>query len=379
MKRMSMVLSVVAAIVPAAWSVSCKGPAKPVADAAKSAPAPVMVAEVARKDVPLDLHTFGSVEAMASVALKSQITGLLTNAPFAEGQAVHEGDLLFVIDPRAQEAQLKSAEASRAKDIVQLRNAEKEAARQDQLFKSGISAEDVRDQARTAVDALQAAVQSDEAALDTARLQLDYCRIRAPVSGRIGSILVNVGNLIKADDVTLATINQVNPIMVHFSLPQQELGRVRVRMAANPITVMATLSGPTSCTKTGTLVFVDNAVDSTTGAVIMKARFDNTDEAFWHGQFVNVTLQLTVEKDTLVVPARAVLPGQKGISYVYRVEADSTVKACTVHVTRTAGDDAVITGEVGPGDRVVTDGQLRLAPGSRVVIKPAAVAIPVKP
>lgn len=379
MKRMFSIVIVVAAIALAAWFAFRRGPAKPAADAAKGVAAPVTVVEAQRKDVPLDLHTFGSVEAVASVALKSQITGLLTNAPFTEGQAVHEGDLLFVIDPRAQEAQLKLAEASRAKDTVQLRNAEKEATRQDQLFKSGISAEDIRDQARTAVDTLQAAVQADEAAVDTARLELDYCHIRAPVSGRIGSVLVHVGNLIKADDVTLATINQVNPILVRFSLPQQDLGRVRERMAANPITVMATLSGPTSCTKTGTLVFVDNAVDSTTGAVIMKARFDNADEAFWHGQFVNVTLQLTVEKDALVVPAKAVLPGQKGISYVYRVEPDSTVKTCTVRVIRTAGDDAVIAGEIAPGDRVVTDGQLRLAPGSRVVVKPAAGSIPAKP
>ncbi len=311
MKRMFVVLIVGAAIALAGWLVLHGGPAKPAAGAAKSAPAPITVTEVVRKDVPLDLRTFGSVEAMASVALKCQVTGLLTNAPFTEGQAVREGDLLFVIDPRAQEAQLKSAEAARAKDTVQLRNAEKEAARQDQLFKSGITAEDIRDQARTAVESLQAALQADEAAVDTARLQLDYCRIRAPVSGRIGSLLVHVGNLIKADDVTLATINQVNPILVHFSLPQQDLGRVRERMAANPIAVTATLSGLASCTKTGTLVFVDNAVDSTTGAVIMKARFENADEAFWHGQFVNVTVQLTVQKDALVVPARAVLPGKK--------------------------------------------------------------------
>lgn len=379
MKRFFLVLIVVACLTPAVVYFSHRGaPAKPATDAAKSAPAPVVVTEAVRKDVPLDLRTFGSVEAVASVALKSQITGLLTNAPFIEGQAVHEGDLLFVIDPRAQEAQIKSAQASQARDTVQLRNAEKEATRQDQLFKGGITAEDVRDQARTAVESLQAAVQADEAAVDTARLQLDYCRIRAPVSGRIGSVLVHVGNLIKADDVALATINQVDPILVRFSLPQQDLGRVRERMAANPIAVTATLSGPTSCTKTGALVFVDNAVDSTTGAVIMKARFDNANEAFWHGQFVSVTLQLTVEKNALVVPARAILPGQKG-SYVYRVESDNTVKVCPVRVARTAGDDAVIADGLEPGDRVVTEGQLRLAPGSRVVVKPVAETAPVKP
>ena len=148
--------------------------------------------------------------------------------------------------------------------------------------------------------------------------------------------------------------------------------------AAGPVAVTATLSGPSSCAKTGTLVFVDNAVDSATGAVIMKARFDNADEAFWHGQFVNVTLHLTVQKDALVVPARAIMPGQKG-SYVYRVEADSTVKACPVRVTRTAADNAVLADGVAPGDRVVTDGQLRLAPGSRVVIKPAVGPPPAKP
>lgn len=339
----------------------------------RAAVPPVKAAEVVVKSVPVELRTFGTVEPMATVAIKSQITGVLTNVLFKEGQDVGRGDLLFVIDPRGSEAARKQAEASLAKDKAQLHNAEKEAARQDELLKQGITAEDARDQAHTAVEVLKAQVQSDQAAVDHALLQEEYCHIRAPVDGRIGNLLVHAGNLVKANDVTLVTLNQLKPILVRFTFPQQQLSYIRGKLAADALQVIVSVPGSTSRTATGTVTFVDNAVDSETGTVLAKARFENSETELWPGQFVNVAVRLAVQSDAVVVPARAVLPGQKG-SYVYVIAADGTVSNRTVQVDRTVQDDAVVSGGLKAGERVVVDGQLRLAPGLHVTIQadPAA-------
>ncbi len=376
MKRALLILFLASAIAAGAWLYHRSAqPARSNGAAARREPAPVTVAEVTVKSVPLERRTFGTVEPAVTVDLRSQITGVLTNVAFTEGQEVRAGDLLFVIDPRPLEAQLAQAEANRMKDAAQLRNAEKEAGREDELFKKGFAAEDTRDRAHTEVETLRALLQADDAAVANARLQLDYCRIRAPANGRMGRLMVHAGNLVKANDVTLATLNQIKPVFVRFSLPQQDLGLIRERMAAAPLTVMASLPAPSSTTCTGTLVFVDNAVDAATGAIAMKARFDNEDEALWPGRFVNVTLRIGVDAGAVVAPARAILPGQRG-DYVYVVNADGSVSNRPVRVARTHGDDAVIAGDLSAGERVVTDGQLRLTPGVRVSVKPPAAARP---
>ena len=372
MKRFFVALVVLAVIGLGTWGYHLRRtPAKPDAAGNRGGPVPVTVAAAERKPVPLDLRTFGTVEPVATVALKSQITGVLTNALFVEGQEVREGDLLFVIDPRPQESLLRQAESSRTRNAALLANAEKEARRQDELFKSGVTAEDACDQARTQVDALRALLQSDDAAIEQSRLQLGYCRIVAPVNGRIGARQIDVGNLVKANDVTLATLNQLKPIHVRFTLPQQDLGRVRERMAAAPLDVLAALPDSASNVHTGRLFFIDNAIDPATGTIPMKARFDNDDERLWPGQFVTVILRLAVQTNALVVPARAVLAGQKG-SYVYVAQPDNTVSSRVVQIERTCADDAVIAAGIEPGERVVTEGQLRLAPGARITVKKPA-------
>lgn len=334
---------------------------------ARQAPVPAVLTNVVVKPMPVELRTFGVVEPLAMVTVKSQVTGVLTNVLFEEGQEVHEGDLLFVVDPRPAEAALKQAEATLARVRCELENAEKEFSRQEELLKKGITSQDLRDQAFTAMSSLRASVAAGEAAVDNARLQVGYCSIRSPLNGRIGSRLVDCGNLVKANDVAMAVINQVRPIRVRFSLPQQELGRIREKAAAGKLAVKATIPGAAPRSESGELVFIDNAVDTTTGTIQLKALYPNGDGALWPGQYVDVTVQLAVQDGVLVVPTGAVLPGQNG-SYVYVASAEGVVTNRPVVVDRQVGQEIVIAGGLAAGESVVVDGQLRLAPGARVIL-----------
>ena len=334
-------------------------------------PVAVTVAEVVSKAIPLELRTFGAVDASASVAIKAQIGGVLTNIHFREGQEVKRGDLLLSIDSRPADAALKQAEASLARDTIQQKNAEIEAGRQEELFKKGLAAQDVRDQARTTADALTAATKADQAAVEIAQLELAYCSIRAPIDGRTGKLMVDIGNVVKANDLTLLTLNQVKPVYVTFAIPQDKLPVVRKHMGSASLPIRASVPDESEMPENGVLTFVDNAVDKATGTVQLRGTFTNDSARLWPGQFVSVILTLTIQQDAIVVPSTAVQTSQNG-TYVFIVKSDLTAERRPITVARTFNGETVIAAGLAPGERVVTDGQFRLGPGAKLECKPGA-------
>ena len=331
---------------------------------------PVVVAAVEQKTVPVELTSFGTVEAYSSIAIKSQVTGILNAVHFTEGQDVNEGDLLLSIDPRPSEADLKVSQANLAKDEVQLKNAEKEVARQKNLLGKGFTSQDEHDNSVTVAESFRAAVGADKAAVENAMLQLEYCSIRSPVTGCIGSLLVNRGNLVKANDISVATIKQIVPVYVSFSVSQQYLPDIQEYMSAGKLDVIVTIPSDKQQKVQGFLSFVDNAVDTGTGTIRLRATFTNETRSLWPGQFVNVNLVLTNEPNAIIVGSAAVQTSQTG-QFVYVVKPDQTVELRPVTVKRTINNQTVLEG-VKPGETVVTDGQLRLAPGVKVQINPPA-------
>jgi multidrug efflux system membrane fusion protein len=330
--------------------------------------APVIVETVLRKSVPIQLRTIGNVEAYTTVGIKAQIGGTLSRVHFTEGQDVQKGNLLFTIDPRPFEAALKQAEAALARDRAQYENAKKDAGRYAELVKKGYVSQEQYEQLRTNADALEAVVQADREQVENAKLQLQYCFIHAPVSGRAGSLLLHEGNLVKANaDIPMVVINQIQPVNVTFSMPEKYLPEVRKYMTGGKLGVEAFLSAEDKSPAKGSLSFIDNAVNTSTGTIMMKASFPNQDRRLWPGQFVNVVMTLTVQQDALVVPSAAVQTGQQG-QFVYVVKRD-TAELRPV----TAGVDyegmTVIDKGIAAGEQVVTDGQMRLKPGARVAIK----------
>ncbi len=330
---------------------------------------PVIVAGVVRKEVAVELRALGSVQAFSTVSIRAQVTGTLTQIHFKEGQDVKKGDILFTIDPRPLEAALKQAEANLAKDTAQLENARQDARRYAELIKKQMIAQQQYDQVRTNAQALEATVNADRAAVDNARVQLGYCTIRSPLDGRVGSYLVNAGNLVRANDTNaMVVINQVNPIYVGFSVPQQYLTEIKDRMAAGELKVRAVLPEDGSAFEEGRLSFVDNAVDRATATIQLKGTFANRDRRLWPGQFVNVVLVLGTRENVVVVPSQAVQSGQ-GTQYVYVVKPDLSVEYRPVSVGMSQNGESVIEKGLQPGEKVVTDGQLRLAPGIKVAVK----------
>jgi multidrug efflux system membrane fusion protein len=349
----------------------CSGGGKEKAKAAdqqKKTAVPVTIAVAARKTMPVELQAIGNVEAFATVAIKSQITGELQAVHFQEGQEVKKGDLLFTIDPRPYEAKLNEAEANLAKGLAELENARKQVARYGAVAQKGYVSEEQYDQVRTSAATLEAAILADKAAVENARLDLAYCTIRSPIDGFVGDLKADQGNLIKANaDTDIVTINQVRPINVAFALPEKDLPEVKRHMKSRPLQVRTVIPGEDAAPLTGELTFVDNTVDPTTGTILLKANYANGDGRLWPGQFVNVVLELTSQQDVVVVPAQAVQTGQKG-QYVYVVNDDLTVEYRGV-VTGITADNEVVIGEgLQSGEKVVTDGQLRLVPGVEVKI-----------
>lgn len=343
--------------------------------------APVTATAAVKKDVPVELEAIGEVEAYSTVSVKSMINGRLENVHFREGQDVNEGDLLFTIDPRPFEAALKEAEAALAKDTSLLDTAVKDYARFTELLKGGYVTQAQYDQAKSSARALDAAVKGDLAAVDNAKLNLEYCFIRSPVNGRTGGILINRGNVIKAnDDKPMLIIYRVLPIYVNFSVPEKYLSGIKRLSSRARLEVDATVPPPEagplaafgSISSKGELTFIDNEVDKKTGTIHLKGTFDNRDRLLWPGQFVNVALRLYTRKDAVVVPARAVQTSQSG-QYVFVVRPDNTAQERPVVAGITFGKESasqtVIEKGVLPGETVVTDGQLQLTTGTKVEIK----------
>lgn len=336
---------------------------------------PVKTGDVTQQSVPLEINAIGNVEAYNTVSVKAMIGGEVIGVHFNEGQDVKKGDLLFQIDPRPYDAALKQAEAQLARDAAQAKNAEEQAKRYEILVQKDYVSKDQYDQLRANADALAAAVQADRANVENSRLQLAYCTIRSPIDGRVGSVLINKGNIIKANDLVMVTINKIVPIYVTFSVPEQNLSDIKQYMAAGSLKVGAVIPGDEKRPAQGVLTFVNNAVDTTTGTIQLKGTFENRDRRLWPGQFVNVVLTLSTQRNAVVMPSAALQAGQQG-QYVFVVNPDFTVESRPVTVARTSGDLAVIAQGVKPGEKVVTDGQLNLIPGTRVEVKSEQQAAP---
>jgi multidrug efflux system membrane fusion protein len=334
---------------------------------------PVSVAKATLKTVPINLTSIGTGEAYSTVSIKSQVNGVLESVHFGQGDFVKKGDLLFTLDKRPFEAALEQARATLARDKAQASLNRVQAERYSKLFAAGIAPKEQLDQVQATAEAQDATVRADEAAAKQAELDLQYCTISSPIDGRTGALQVYPGNLVKQNDVPiLIVINQITPIYVNFSVPEQYLGDVKKYMAQGRLQVQATPNGETGA-ETGTLTFVDNAVDNTTGTIKLKATFSNSDHRLWPGQFATVSLRLAKEENAIVVPSQAVQTGQSG-DFVYVVKPDMTAESRQVKVVRTVEGESVISSGVGPGETVVTDGQLRLIPGIKVQLKEGSSA-----
>jgi multidrug efflux system membrane fusion protein len=357
---------------------------------------PVTVALAVQKDVPVEVQVIGNVEAYSTISVKAQVSGELTIAHFQEGDYVKKNALLFTIDRRPLEAALNQsianeardeatlgqAQANLARDTAQAKYAESQSSRYTELFQQQVVSRDQTEQLRATADAANQAVAADQAAIasaraaigaskaaiDNARVQLSYTEIKSPIDGRTGNLTVKQGNVVMANNMELVTINEVEPIYVTFSVPESQLPAIKRYMAQGKLPVRARPQDDAGGDENGTLTFVDNSVDVTTGTIKLKGTFPNTDHKLWPGEFVRVTLRLTTENNAVVVPNEAVQTGQNG-SYVYVVKPDHSAETRNVTTGARVGQDMVIEDGLQSGETVVTEGQLRIAPGSHVAIR----------
>jgi multidrug efflux system membrane fusion protein len=330
-----------------------------------SAAVPVIVARADRTTVPIQLTAIGTGQAFQTVSVESQVAGIVKEIRYRQGQFVRKGDLLVTLDKQPFLAALAQEEAALARDKAQAQLSQSELKRSQRLFKEGIVSPQQYDQSRASSSAAQATVRADQAAIQTAKIQLSYCSIYAPISGVTGAQLVSPGATVRAHDApTLVVINQVEPIYVTFSVPQQYLESIKDSMARARLRVRATPPGSTSA-ETGVLTFVNNTVDTTTGTIQLMATFPNADHRLWPGQFSNVVLNLGHQQNVLVVPSQSVQAGQQG-DYVFVVKQDKTVDVRQVKVGQSVNNQTEILQGLTAGETVVTDGQVRLVPGARV-------------
>ena len=391
-------LCVFAAILLMLLTAGCVADNKAAPAAQQATAAPVFIAKALRQSVPIEIQAVGQVEAYSTVTIKAQVGGELTVVDFKEGATVHKGDRLFVIDPRPYQAavtqaeavldrdkaELQAAQANLARDMAQEDYARTQAKRYSDLSVQGVIPKETSDQTdtqaktasqavladRAAISSSQANLASDQAALERARLSLEYCTIRSPIDGRTGRLLVKQGNVVKANDMDLVTINQLQPIYVSFAVPEASLSPIRAQLKNGRVPVAASLQDNSGVAETGTLTFIDNSVDSSTGTIALKATFSNADGGLWPGQFARAVVRLNASADSIVIPTPAVQTGQEG-KFVFVVKADSTVEARPVTAGRTVDRDVVIEKGLAEGETVVTSGQLRLIQGSRIQIKPS--------
>ena len=353
----------------------CSGKAASGADLQKQtssgAAVPVTTAQADAQDVAVELRNIGNVEAYSTVTIRSQVTGQITRVHFREGQEVKAGDMLFTIDPRPAEGALRQAQADLKRDQAQLTGARLEFQREKKLLENSIASRDDYEKAEAAFQALEATVMADEAAVSRSRLQLEFTSIGSPIDGRTGNLMVKEGNIVKAPDDALVTINQVQPIYVTFSVPEQELPAIRQRMAQSTLGVEVEVPGELSAAPRGDLTFIDNAVDTTTGRIKLKATFANTNNLLWPGQFLQTKLTLRTLSHATVVSGHAIQSSQSG-DFVFVVKPDSTVQKRLVVAGLSRNGLTVIEKGLEPGETVVTDGQLRLRDGSPVKAQAAA-------
>jgi multidrug efflux system membrane fusion protein len=341
---------------------------------ARPAPAQLVVADAATQSpAPILVSAIGTVQSIATVMIKSRMDGEIAKVHFEEGQEVNEGDVLFALDERGVRAQLQQAEANLERDRAQLERFKLEVTRQTELAHRGVASPQKLEDTTTSVAVTEATVRASEAAVENARVNLAYTTIRAPITGRTGSISLKRGNVVKAMDtaptvVPLVTITQLRPIYVSLTVPERHLADLRAAMTAGPVPVAVTMRGQENAPITGTLTFIDNQVDVTTGTISLKAKFPNDDERLWPGQFVNVTLTLGVQANAVVVPSAAIQVGPNG-PYVFAIRQDSTVELRLVKPDRIVGDKTVVAQGIAAGERVVVDGQLRLGNGTRVTVQ----------
>lgn len=346
---------------------SCSKSDPDVASPSKRQAVPVTVAAVTQKDVPLQLDTFGRAQSTASVTIKAQVAQVLEKVHFQEGQTIARGDLLFTLNSRPYMVDLAHARAVMARDKILLVDAQLEAHRDAELLTKKILAQEDYDKVKASADALVETVKADQAAIDTAQIDVDNCRIFSPIAGRAGKILVHAGNLVTANDIPLVVINQIRPIEVFFSLPQTDLDRIRAYRSKEALAVEATIPNEQAPPAQGTLTFIDNSIDPASGTIELGATFPNPDERLWPGRYVLVHLVLHVEHDATVVPLRAIVTGSSG-PYVFVIKDGKSVTQRTVKIARTLGDEAVLAAGLQPGEEVVTDGQLQLEEGTDIVI-----------
>lgn len=362
---------------------------------------PVTAAKAELKDVPVQVRQIGSVDPVAVIAVKAQIGGELTKVFFKEGDDIRKGQKLFEIDTRPyqqaidqaqaalekDQALINQAQANLARDRVQTANAREQADRYEALAKEGLISKDQNSTYQTtfhsqdealradeaAINSAKASLNVDKAALETAKLNFSYCSISSPIDGRAGGLLVQAGNLVKANDTNaLVNINQMQPIYVTFSVPEQFLNDIRAYSKERPLAVTAIVSPEHS--STGQLTFIDNLVDNTTGTIKLRAEFSNADRSLWPGQFVNVVMTLRTLSNVTVIPAEAIQSGQQG-QFVFILKPDQTVDIRLVKPGQTVENKIVVESGLNPGDTVITDGQMRLVPGAHVrVVQPVAVA-----
>ena len=331
--------------------------------------APVVVATVEQRDVPVQIRAIGNVEAYQSVQVKSMVNGQIEKIFFKEGQDVRQGQLLFQLDRRPFEADLEKALGTLRHDEATATQSELQAKRYTELEQQGVISKEQADQFRAQAKADASAVYADKAAVDAARVQLAYTDIAAPINARTGAVMIHKGNLVKANDTPyLVQLNQVAPIYVTFSIPETDLAEVRQFAASHQLKVMATPKGQNTTPAVGELTFIDNGVDTTTGTVKLKATFTNKDRRLWPGEFADVVLDLSTRKNAILVPTKAVQSGQQG-DYVYVATPQNTAESRNVQPSGTFQNMTIVSAGVQPGEKVITEGLLRVAPNSKVVVQ----------